>query len=113
MLKILSSVVNAFYDETGVVLLHGFENSFTVNKQKTLTRCVYLEWMINVSFMYKKIEFCIYWDSFLMWKPPRMSVPVRWVFLRAVLVVEYFYIDCTLFQEGQNSSSWFDKASAI
>ena len=35
-----------------------------------------------------------------MWKPPRMSVPVRWVFLRAVLVVEYFYIDCTLFQEG-------------
>ena len=30
-------------DETGVVLLHGFETSFTVNKQKTLTRCVYLE----------------------------------------------------------------------
>ena len=43
MLKILSSVVNAFYDETGVVLLHGFENSFTVNKQNTLTRCVYLQ----------------------------------------------------------------------
>ena len=43
MLEIFSYVVNAFYDETGVVLLHGFENSFTVNKQKALTRCVYLE----------------------------------------------------------------------
>ena len=43
MLKILSSVVHAFYDETGVVLLNGFENSFTVNKQNTLTRCVYLQ----------------------------------------------------------------------
>ena len=43
MFKIFSLVVNAFYDETGVVLLHGFEKSFTVNKQKTLTRCVYLE----------------------------------------------------------------------
>ena len=43
MLKTFSSVVNTFYDETGVLLLHGFENSFTVNKQKTLTRCVYLE----------------------------------------------------------------------
>ena len=43
MLEIFSYAVNAFYDETGVVLLHGFENSFTVNKQKALTRCVYLE----------------------------------------------------------------------
>ena len=43
MLEIFSSVVNAFHDETGVVLLHGFENSFTVNKQKALIRCVYLE----------------------------------------------------------------------
>ena len=43
MLKIFCSVVNAFYDTTGVVLLHGFENSFTVNKQNTLTRCVYLQ----------------------------------------------------------------------
>ena len=43
MLKIFSSVENAFYDETGVVLLHRFENSFAVNEQKTLTRCVSLE----------------------------------------------------------------------
>ena len=43
MLKTFSSVVNAFYDETGVLLLYRFENSFTVDKQKSLTRCVYLE----------------------------------------------------------------------
>ena len=51
------------------------------------------------------------------------------VFLCAVWVVGYFYIDCTLFQEGlkmnnndtlqeifwslQNNSSWFDEASTI
>lgn len=47
-----------FNEETGVSsLLHGFENSFSVNKEKTLTPCVYLEQMINVCSTYKRIEF--------------------------------------------------------
>ena len=41
MLKIFSSVENAFYDETGVVLLHRFENSFAVNEQKTHPLCLF------------------------------------------------------------------------
>ena len=34
MLKIFSSVVNAFYDETGVVLLYGFENHLRLTNKK-------------------------------------------------------------------------------